>query len=117
MNHGARNLIDQRQAWQFDIACPSFINGNHNPMAHIMERLVGLALPAASYSIIGLVALLTLFIYRLYLHPLSHIPGPKLAAASGLYEFYYDACLGGKYYWEIMRMHDEYGKKLLLGQS
>ena len=49
-------------------------------------------------------------IYRLYLHPLSHVPGPKLAAITPLYEFYHDACRGGKYYWRIQEMHQEHGK-------
>lgn len=48
-------------------------------------------------------------IYRLYFHPLSKFPGPKLAALTHLYEFYYDAIKGGKYLWEIQRMHDQYG--------
>jgi cytochrome P450 len=50
--------------------------------------------------------------YRIYLHPLSHVPGPKVAAATSLYEFYYDGCLGGRYYWEIMRMHEQHGKEI-----
>lgn len=47
--------------------------------------------------------------YRLYLSPLARIPGPKLAAATGLYELYYDCICHGKYYREIQRMHQEYG--------
>src|SRR3954453_7571188 len=34
----------------------------------------------------------TVFIYRAYFSPLSRIPGPKLAAATGLYEFHYECC-------------------------
>ena len=49
-------------------------------------------------------------IYRLALHPLRGIPGPKLAASTSLYEFYYDAVKGGKYIWEVERMHRQYGK-------
>ncbi|KAI2955035.1 hypothetical protein CBS147323_9745 [Aspergillus niger] len=48
-------------------------------------------------------------IYRLALHPLRGIPGPKLAASTSLYEFYYDAIKGGKYIWEVERMHRQYG--------
>ncbi|KAI5862571.1 cytochrome P450 [Durotheca rogersii] len=42
-------------------------------------------------------------------HPLSHIPGPKLAAATYLPEFWYDAVKFGHYTKEIKRMHDRYG--------
>ncbi|PTB37642.1 uncharacterized protein TrAFT101_005480 [Trichoderma asperellum] len=48
-------------------------------------------------------------IYRLYFHPLSHIPGPKLAACSHLYEFYYNVILSGKYLFEMEKMHQQYG--------
>lgn len=42
-------------------------------------------------------------------HPLHQFPGPKLAAASHLYEIYFDVILGGKYTLEIKRLHDIYG--------
>lgn len=48
-------------------------------------------------------------LYRLFFHPLSHIPGPKLAAASHALEFYHDVIRGGMYIWEIERMHEKYG--------
>lgn len=48
-------------------------------------------------------------IYRLYFHPLSKFPGPRLAAISTLYEFYYDVISGGKFMFEIKRMHEQYG--------
>lgn len=44
------------------------------------------------------------------LHPLSHIPGPKLSAATYIPEFYYDVILFGRYTREISRMHEQYGK-------
>lgn len=47
--------------------------------------------------------------YRLFLSPISHFPGPKFAAASFWYEFYYDIILGGKYIWKIQELHEQYG--------
>ncbi|KAJ5875447.1 uncharacterized protein N7473_012794 [Penicillium subrubescens] len=48
-------------------------------------------------------------IYRLYLHPLRRIPGPRLAAITHLYEFYYDVLCRGRFIWEIERLHKQYG--------
>ncbi|KAH8803014.1 cytochrome P450 [Xylogone sp. PMI_703] len=47
--------------------------------------------------------------YRLYLSPLSTIPGPKLAVATHLYAFYHDVVRQGLYIWEIEDMHKQYG--------
>jgi hypothetical protein len=60
---------------------------------------------------VGLVAyLLVVSIYRLFFHPISHIPGPKLAAITHGYEFYYDVIKNGTLIWEIQRLHGIYGK-------
>lgn len=45
------------------------------------------------------------------LHPLSHIPGPKLAAASYWPEFYHDVILFGRYTGQIRKWHEQYGKQ------
>lgn len=50
-----------------------------------------------------------LSIRRLYLSPIAHIPGPRLAALTWLYEFYYDVVLGGQYIFKILDLHKEYG--------
>ncbi|KAH7094996.1 cytochrome P450 [Paraphoma chrysanthemicola] len=42
-------------------------------------------------------------------HPLSRFPGPKVAAASYLYEAYYDWWRVGRYGKVIARMHETYG--------
>lgn len=46
---------------------------------------------------------------RLYLSLISPFPGPKLAAATYLYEFYYDIILGGQYIFKVKEMHEKYG--------
>ncbi|KAF2969426.1 hypothetical protein GQX73_g4121 [Xylaria multiplex] len=48
-------------------------------------------------------------IYRLHFSPLSSIPGPKLAALTYWYEFYYDGYQGGKYTFKIKEFHEKHG--------
>ncbi|GKZ17308.1 hypothetical protein AbraIFM66951_005949 [Aspergillus brasiliensis] len=48
-------------------------------------------------------------VYRIWFHPLSKIPGSKLAAATHLVEFFYDVVCKGQFLFEIERMHQEYG--------
>ena len=50
-----------------------------------------------------------LVFYRLYLHPLHKIPGPKIAAATYWYEFYQDVILDGHYFKEYAQLHARYG--------
>jgi hypothetical protein len=52
----------------------------------------------------------SLVVWRLLFSPLARFPGPKLAAATGWYEFYFDYFYNGKYVFEIERMHDAYGE-------
>lgn len=54
----------------------------------------------------------TLIFYRLFLHPLAHFPGPRLAAVSRWYEGYYDVILDGQYTSKIAKMHKIYGMVL-----
>ena len=59
-----------------------------------------------------LTSLYTLYglVYRLYLSPLAKFPGPKLAAATRWYEFYYDVVKSNRFSWQVQKMHDQYGK-------
>ncbi|KAL2072092.1 hypothetical protein VTL71DRAFT_11435 [Oculimacula yallundae] len=46
---------------------------------------------------------------RLILSPLAAFPGPKLAALTNWYEFYYDVILQGKFTIKIQELHKKYG--------
>jgi hypothetical protein len=53
--------------------------------------------------------LVALAIYRLYLSPVAKFPGPKFAALTKWYEFYYDVVLRGKFSDHITELHKIYG--------
>jgi hypothetical protein len=84
---------------------------------HLWQEYLGLsasiALPAIIASII-VSWFVAVAVDRLWLNPLARIPGPRLAALTGLYEFYYECILGGKYIFEIQRMHQHYGRSFSL---
>lgn len=63
-----------------------------------------------SCAVLALGSLVLRTVYHLYFHPLSKFPGPRIAAATYLYEFYYDVVKGGMYIWEVERMHEKYGQ-------
>lgn len=51
-------------------------------------------------------------VYRVFFHPLRKVPGPTFAAATYLYEFYYDVILGGRYIFQIEKLHQKYGRSV-----
>ncbi|TVY45338.1 Cytochrome P450 monooxygenase [Lachnellula occidentalis] len=46
---------------------------------------------------------------RLYFHPLAHIPGPRLAAITWWYEFYFDVIQPSTFVFKIQELHKQYG--------
>lgn len=76
------------------------------------------SLPALLFPIFILTIYLAVgALYRLYLSPLAKFPGPKLAALTFWYEFYYDVVKQGRYTWEIAKMHEHYGKNRVSDQK
>lgn len=72
-----------------------------------------LARPSVALPIIAaaiwLVYLIGLAIYRLYISPIAKFPGPKLAALTLWYEFYYEVTLKGQFSFHIQDLHKKYG--------
>lgn len=58
---------------------------------------------------LSLLYVVTLLAYRLFFHPYSHIPGPPIAKATYLYEWYYDLYLSGQFTFELKALHKKYG--------
>ncbi|EED23911.1 cytochrome P450, putative [Talaromyces stipitatus ATCC 10500] len=58
---------------------------------------------------IGISICTALAIYRLFFSPLAGIPGPKIAAITAWYEFYWDCVQQGHYLFKIGQMHQKYG--------
>lgn len=72
---------------------------------------------AVIISLLSVIYAISLGVYRLYLHPLARFPGPKLAALSKWYEFYYEVVQKGQFTFHIQDLHRRYGDKLPLTES
>lgn len=68
-----------------------------------LGTVISLALLVCTWPIV-------LVVYRLYFSPIAGFPGPRIAAATGWYEFYYQFWLNGQYIFEIEKMHQKYGQ-------
>lgn len=66
-----------------------------------------LALASISY-------LLVKVLYRVFLSPLAKIPGPKLAAATQMYEMYFDLIQKARFPWQIEALHARYGTNFVI---
>ena len=68
---------------------------------------------AVSVSTLLLAYTIYALMRRVFLSPLRDIPGPKLAALTSWYEFYFDVVQQGRYVWKIKDLHSKYGSTLL----
>lgn len=73
----------------------------------VKERI---ALLIIASLVIYFLYFIVLLVYRLYLSPIAKFPGPKLAAATYLFEGYYDVVQRGKYTFKIRDLHAKYGQ-------
>lgn len=76
----------------------------HLEVWNTSRKLLIAAIPVVFVYIVGL------YLYRLFLHPLSKFPGPKLAAISNWYEFYWDVVRQGDFTRHIQDLHKKYGQ-------
>lgn len=99
--HGAASLLDRQQG---EISFRALIFTMLSPLEYSWPQAFAM-LPntCTAYRTF-------LIIYRVYLHPLARFPGPKLAAASLRYEFYFDVIKRGRFAWEIKQVHEVYGE-------
>jgi hypothetical protein len=55
--------------------------------------------------------IVAVIVYRIFLHPLSTFPGPRLAAATGLWKAYFQCTKSFTH--ELIKLHEIYGKKTI----
>ncbi|KAL5337385.1 cytochrome P450 [Aspergillus crustosus] len=65
--------------------------------------------PYAAAGAAASVYFASIVIYRLYLSPIAHFPGPRLAALTVMYEFYWEAIQNGQFTFHIGELHKKYG--------
>lgn len=75
-------------------------------MAYLFVDKFQIALVLSGFLVSWVVVVI---IYRLYLHPAAKFAGPRVAALTYFYEFYYDVWQGGQYTWKIRDLHKQYG--------
>jgi hypothetical protein len=79
------------------------------PDIFIITILKAFILPA----VLGVLYYVGLAVYRLYWSPLAAFPGPKLAALTTWYDFYYEIIKDGQFTFHIKDLHKEFGMNSL----
>jgi hypothetical protein len=76
-----------------------------------MAYLIFIAVATLAYLVV-------LACYRIYFHPISHIPGPRLAAFTYWYQSYYDLWPhSGRFLWKTAELHEQYGPIIRIGPN
>ncbi|KAJ5100196.1 cytochrome P450 [Penicillium angulare] len=82
------------------------------PQSLLLSYILSAKLSTGSVLLTGLLFYIpALVLYRLWFSPLARFPGPKLAAATGWYETYYEIVKkgGGQFTFQIKELHERYG--------
>lgn len=69
-----------------------------------------LSLITLAFSASFFVYWLSKVVYRIYFHPLSKFPGPRLAAATTLYRAWYQIVRDGGQLRQWNKLHEQYGQ-------
>ena len=86
-----------------------FLSSNLQRVASVFLRL-GLGGCLALGPLLFLGYWTFVYLYRITFHPLAKFPGPKLAAATYWYQFYYDVYPhDGQFTFKIRKLHEKYG--------
>lgn len=66
---------------------------------------------------VTVIYILFVAVYRLHFSPIAQIPGPRIAALTSLYEFYHDCIHLGQFYYQIQKLHEQYGPIVRIGPN
>ena len=72
----------------------------------VLDSISVYSVSLAATAIVVLV--ISILVYRLLFHPLARFPGPRLAALTYCYEYYYDIAKNG-YTFKLKALHQRYG--------
>ena len=105
------SVIGYKSSLQGDKDIPCLSNLTPPPQLRTMAALFSIARENMVYGLPALILLAFIIrkVYSVYFGPLSKFQGPKLAAATLWYEFYYDVILRGNYTFKIQQLHRKYG--------
>ena len=72
--------------------------------------VVNVLLTFSAVAAVGVAYILVYALYQLFFSPLSRIPGPRYAAVSRGYEMYWDLIEKARFPWQLLALHEKYGK-------